>query len=338
MNKIVYTFLILFAFFMMQNVFDKNYSGSVISFPYALAEDNEQDEVREVEDQANEEKNNSVIGSENEVEATKIIEPKIEANKKDEKVLPALINNSKSAPLPPTKERAISQPVEAKGVVSEEVEVETPIVSTPELSPIKATESPSIINQLIPFEKSGKMKISSLPWYIARAAGITSFILMFLIIVLGEGMTTSFIYSIISPVKAWLIHKYLGIVLGLTVIVHLVSLLFDNYVNIKIVDIFLPFFSDFKPLYMIYGRIAFYLLLIVILSSLFIRNKLPFLWRNIHYFVYPIFAFASLHGFFIGTDSSTPVMRMLYAVTGLTFLILLFYRVVIYRARFAHEK
>lgn len=172
--------------------------------------------------------------------------------------------------------------------------------------------------------------VSTFPWFLSRAAGIVGYILMFFIILLGSGMTTSYIYRYINPVKAWVVHKYLALALGLTLLIHIFSLLFDKFMNFGIKDILIPFFSNFKTVYLSAGIIAFYVLVVIIFTSLFIRLKYKRVWRGIHYAVYFLFTFSFIHGLFIGTDSKTIFMKTIYLSFGLIFIALLIYRFIIY--------
>ena len=70
--------------------------------------------------------------------------------------------------------------------------------------------------------------INNLPWYITRAAAITAYILLFLQIVMGESMASGVAYKFITPPRAWLVHKYLGISFAVALLTHIGSLLFDN--------------------------------------------------------------------------------------------------------------
>lgn len=169
----------------------------------------------------------------------------------------------------------------------------------------------------------------SIPWYVARAAGIASYILMFLVVILGTGMTAGYIYNFVNPVKAWLMHKYLSLALGLTLLTHITSLLFDKFISFSILDVLIPFHSSFKPLFLSIGIFAFYVLLVIIFSSLWFRLKYKRAWRFIHYAVYSLFTFSLIHGLFIGTDSNTIAMRIIYISTGAIFLALLIYRFII---------
>ncbi len=179
-----------------------------------------------------------------------------------------------------------------------------------------------------------KKLADSLPWYIARASAITAYLLMFVIILWGAGMTMGFIYIITNPVEAWVIHKYLGIAFGVSILVHVFTLLLDRFINFKILDVLIPFYSSYKTLYLSLGIIGFYLLLAVILSSLLVRLKSPKFWRALHYAVYVLFVFSLIHGIYLGTDTKTSAMQAIYWITGVIFFLLMGYRIYwLYRNR-----
>jgi hypothetical protein len=168
--------------------------------------------------------------------------------------------------------------------------------------------------------------ISSVPWYVARAAGIAAYLLMFCIIVLGEGMTTGTAYAFLTPVNAWVIHKYLGIAFGLTLLLHMFSLLFDKFVYFSLQDILVPFSSNYNRVFLSLGIFGFYLAAAIIASSLLVRLKFPAFWRYIHFLVYPLFILSIIHGVFLGTDTKTLAMQLVYALTGAIFILLLVHR------------
>jgi len=191
----------------------------------------------------------------------------------------------------------------------------------------------SLSDQSAPTVEAKTPGASSLPWYVARAAGLAAYGLMFLIVMLGTGMTTSYIYHYINPVKAWVIHKYLSLALGLTLLAHIIALSLDKFINFTWLDILIPFSSDYKPLFLSAGIMAFYLLLVVIFTSLFFRLKYKKSWRGVHYTVYPLFILSLIHGIYTGTDSGTIWMQTVYWTTGLIFFSLLLYRFVILAIR-----
>lgn len=190
---------------------------------------------------------------------------------------------------------------------------------------------PNAITEVFSF-KDAKAKASA-PWYISRASAIASYLIMFFVIVWGAGMTTGFAYKITNPVKAWSVHQYMSIALGFTILTHVFSLLFDEFINFGIKDLLVPFASDFKPAYLSLGIISFYILLMVILSSLVLRIKTPKFWRALHYLVYPMFIFSLVHGLETGTDSSALLMRYVYWATGAIFAGVIFYRFIVFNIK-----
>ncbi len=170
---------------------------------------------------------------------------------------------------------------------------------------------------------------SSIPWYITRAAGISAYILMFLIVVLGAGMTTGYLYKYLNPVRSWITHKYLSLAMFLVLLAHMTALLFDNFINLHLKDILIPFYSDFSPWLLSLGILGFYILLAVIFTSIWFRLKYKRAWRSVHYFVYVLFTFSFVHGLFLGTDSQTLAMRLVYISTSSVFVFIVIYRFII---------
>jgi len=163
---------------------------------------------------------------------------------------------------------------------------------------------------------------SSLPWYITRAAAISAYFLLFLLVVMGESMASGVVYNFITPPRAWLIHKYLGISFGVALLTHMTALIFDNFVNFNLLDIFIPFHSAYNPIFLSFGIVGFYFTLIIILSSIISRFQTTQFWRTLHFLVYPLFVIGLIHGFMLGTDSRNIFILMLYATTGLIFIFL----------------
>ncbi|MEK7130306.1 MAG: ferric reductase-like transmembrane domain-containing protein [Patescibacteria group bacterium] len=164
------------------------------------------------------------------------------------------------------------------------------------------------------------------PWYIARAAGLAGYFILFIMVILGISIQTRIAYKIIKPVSALALHRFMGIALSITMLAHIISLLFDKYLKFTIIDVLVPLVSPFKPVYMSLGIIGLYLLSAVIITSLFLRIKWPRLWRLLHYLTYPIFLLFFLHGVLIGTDTALPLMTYAYWITGLIASAFVFFR------------
>lgn len=172
-----------------------------------------------------------------------------------------------------------------------------------------------------------------LPWLITRAAAVTSYVLLFLLIVMGETMATGKLYDFITPTRAWLWHKYLGISFAFALLAHMIFLLFDKFMPFGVLDILIPLHASYKPFFVALGTVGFYLFLIVMLSSLIARFQRSSWWRKLHFLVYPLFILGLAHGLFTGTDSKNIFMLVLYGLTGSIFYWLLLQRWKLARSR-----
>ena len=165
-------------------------------------------------------------------------------------------------------------------------------------------------------------------WYLARASGITSYILLFLLIVIGTGITSGYIFILFGPVVSWRIHRVTGITLIAFVATHFTMLALDSFMKFSFTDLLIPFYSAFKPLYLSLGIIGFYLFILIISTSIFFIISKYKAWRLIHYLTFPTFVALFIHGVYIGTDSNTLAMQIVYWSTGIIVGLTFIYRLI----------
>jgi len=153
---------------------------------------------------------------------------------------------------------------------------------------------------------------SQIWWHIARASGIVGWLLL----------TTTVVWGILTPAKlsdrqrpAWFLdlHRWLaGLTIGF-VAIHLAALVADSYIEFGLVDLVVPFASEWKPFPVALGVLATWLLVIVQVTSLAMKRLPRTVWRKIHLTSYATFFLTSLHGTLSGTDATHP----LYQATSL---------------------
>ncbi len=147
---------------------------------------------------------------------------------------------------------------------------------------------------------------NSLWWYTARAGGFVAAGLLAASVIAGLALTTAPRRA--RPKSSWRLdlHRFLG---GLAVIflaVHVVGILLDRYVPFRLLDVFVPFASQWRPWAVSLGVIGMYLLVAIELTSL-ARARLPMrLWRAIHFLSFPLFAIVQVHILMGGTDHDSP--------------------------------
>jgi hypothetical protein len=149
-------------------------------------------------------------------------------------------------------------------------------------------------------------------WVITRAAGITSYILLGLLSLTGLLLSTGTFFRAFEPATAWSIHRAIASSLLFAVLTHVGSLLFDKFINLHILDVLVPFVSSYRPLLVTLGIAGFYLLLLVLATSLYTMNRWPRFWRIVHYFSFVMFISIFFHGILIGTDAKVWWVRLIY--------------------------
>jgi hypothetical protein len=177
---------------------------------------------------------------------------------------------------------------------------------------------------------------TSWSWYATRASGLVAALLLILLILSGIGQVTGMTYRIVEPLAAWGLHRALGIAFGASVVVHIVVLLFDKFAPFTLIQVLIPFKSNYMPvtiaghyfgsLYVACGVFAMYAAAIVILTSLFWIDKMPVLWRLSHYLSYLLVILIFFHGLFTGTDTRHGLVRLIWWFCGCVLILGIFSR------------
>lgn len=149
-------------------------------------------------------------------------------------------------------------------------------------------------------------------WFLARGSGIVAWLFLTAAVLWGITLSTDLFAKRRRP--AWLLdlHRALGAMSLVMVAVHLAALIADSYVEFTILDVVVPFASDWKPWPVALGVFALWGLVVVEATSLVMKRLPKRLWRGLHLTSYLTFFLTSLHGTFAGTDATNPM----YAATS----------------------
>lgn len=145
-------------------------------------------------------------------------------------------------------------------------------------------------------------------WYVARATGITAWVLVTASVLWGVGLSARFTKR---PKPAWVLdlHRYLGGLAVAFTAVHLVGLVLDSYVEFGATDLLVPFASSWKPTAVAWGVVAMYLLAAVEATSLMMKRLPRRAWRAVHLTSYGLFALVTVHALAAGTDTQSPAVH-----------------------------
>jgi DMSO/TMAO reductase YedYZ heme-binding membrane subunit len=160
-------------------------------------------------------------------------------------------------------------------------------------------------------------------WYVARAGGIVGWALLGASVLAGLSISTKALRGRVRP--NWLLdlHRFLGGLAVVFVVVHVGGVVADSYVHFGPADVLVPFASRWRPAAVAWGVVAVYLLVAVEVTSL-LRRRLPKrVWRATHFLSFPAFVLTTIHALTAGSDTANPLLRwsligVCAAVTALT--------------------
>ncbi len=139
-------------------------------------------------------------------------------------------------------------------------------------------------------------------WYVSRASGLVAWMLLALAVLWGLLISTKALSKSTPP--AWLLglHRHLGGLAVVFVLVHMSALMLDHFAPFSLTDLLVPMASAWKPGAVAWGVVAFYLLVAIEVTSLLGRRFPKKWWRAIHALGFPLFVIASVHLFVAGTE------------------------------------
>jgi methionine sulfoxide reductase heme-binding subunit len=146
-------------------------------------------------------------------------------------------------------------------------------------------------------------------WYATRGAGTTTMLLLTASVVLGIGEERGWRPAKTPRYAVAALHRTISMLALTMLVVHIVTTIADPFPKIGIGAAFIPFATNYRPLWMGLGTVASDLLIALIITSL-LRRRLGYrAWRAVHWAAYACWPVAILHG--IGTGSDTKATWML---------------------------
>ncbi|WP_133917669.1 ferric reductase-like transmembrane domain-containing protein [Streptomyces sp. NBC_00582] len=148
-------------------------------------------------------------------------------------------------------------------------------------------------------------------WYANRATGAVCLILFTIVVLLGIAVHLRTRVPGLPRFGTLSLHRTLSLSATAFLALHITTAVADSYVNITVVDALIPFRSDYRPLWLGLGTVAFDLLLAVLITSLLRARMGHRSWRAVHWLAYASWPVALIHGVGIGTDTGADWMTWL---------------------------
>ena len=164
-------------------------------------------------------------------------------------------------------------------------------------------------------------------WYLTRALATAAYLMLTISVLLGM------LRSVARQSRerlSWIIdelHQVLATLALVLVLGHLWTLLVDPFLPFTLSNLLLPLGEPYKPLPVRFGVLAFYGMVLLLLSS-WIRRWIPYgIWRSIHYLSFLMFVLATAHGLLAGSDASEPWARAVYTGAAVSVLFMSLMRI-----------
>ena len=160
------------------------------------------------------------------------------------------------------------------------------------------------------------MHLTSSPvdWYAARAAGVVAYVLLTVVVSLGLTLSSK------RRLERWPrfaleeVHRFGGILVGVFIAIHVVTIAIDSFLRFSIASILVPFVSSYRTVWVALGIVAAELLLALAVTNR-LRDRIGYArWRVFHYANFAVWTAATLHGLASGTDRSTSWLVAIQAV------------------------
>ncbi len=143
-------------------------------------------------------------------------------------------------------------------------------------------------------------------WDVARAGGFTAYVLLTLAVVVGLALST----QLQSPSR-WPrllnseLHNFLTLLSAIFTVVHVLAVWLDPFTHFGWREVFLPFVSHYRPVWMALGIVALYLGVAIGMST-WLRPRIGYTWwRRLHVLTLGIYALVTVHGIGTGSDTQT---------------------------------
>ncbi|NOZ07204.1 MAG: hypothetical protein GXP41_12790 [Chloroflexi bacterium] len=166
-------------------------------------------------------------------------------------------------------------------------------------------------------------------WYMSRSAGIVGYLLLWASVAWGLVISTKVLDRMVRRPAVFAWHEQISLAaLGFGAF-HALVLMGDHYIHFSLGDILIPFAASYQPVAVGLGTLGFYLALLVTASFYFRRYIGAKSWRKLHYLTFAVYILVTLHGFAVGSDTKSLVMKILYLGSMSVILFLVYYRLLI---------
>ena len=151
-------------------------------------------------------------------------------------------------------------------------------------------------------------------WYLMRASGVVSLLLLTAVSALGVATASRLRPGRVPRFVTLGLHRNISLLAVVFLAVHVLTAIVDPDASVTAVAAVVPLPSQRYALWLGLGALALDLVIALVVTSL-LRQRIPQrLWRTLHYVAYLAWPVALVHGAAIGTDSGAVWMLVVDAL------------------------
>lgn len=140
-------------------------------------------------------------------------------------------------------------------------------------------------------------------WYLTRASGVVALVLLTSTTLLGVLSAHRWRSERWPRFAIATLHRNLTLLALVFVATHVATTIADAYAPVGVRDVFVPFASQYRPIWVGFGALTFDLLLALTVTNL-LRRRIGYrVWRALHWASYATWPLAVAHGFGTGSDA-----------------------------------
>jgi methionine sulfoxide reductase heme-binding subunit len=148
-------------------------------------------------------------------------------------------------------------------------------------------------------------------WYLMRASGIVTLILLTGVFVLGIATTSRWRPRRLPGFAALGLHRSISLLAVAFLAVHIITAVVDPYAAVGVAAVVIPFLAGKSAMWVGLGALSLDLTLALIVTSL-LRHRLSLrVWRAIHWVAYLSWPLALVHSIGGGSDAGTLWLRVI---------------------------
>jgi methionine sulfoxide reductase heme-binding subunit len=159
--------------------------------------------------------------------------------------------------------------------------------------------------------------MSSALWYVGRGTGVASLLLLTVVVVLGIATRSGRAAFGLPRFAVAAVHRTASLLSVVFLVIHVGSLYFDPYAQLRLVDFILPFTGAYRPFWLGLGTLGLDLIAALVVTSLLRHRIGRRSWRAVHWLAYLSWPVALSHALGNGSDNGTWWLRTLAATCTL---------------------